>query len=75
MQSCVMCVLARSARLDYPGRMQEGLRERKKQLTRERIVGAAMTLFAERGYHATTIPDIAAAADVAPRTFFSYFPS
>ena len=32
-------------------------------------------LFAERGYHATTIADIATAADVAPRTFFSYFPS
>jgi len=34
-----------------------------------------MGLFAERGYHATTIADIATAADVAPRTFFSYFPS
>jgi AcrR family transcriptional regulator len=55
--------------------MQEGLRERKKQRTRERIVEAAMTLFADRGYHATTIPDIASAANVAPRTFFSYFPS
>lgn len=53
----------------------EGLRERKRRQTRERISQAAMTLFIEQGFEATTIDQIAEAADVSKRGFFDYFPT
>jgi AcrR family transcriptional regulator len=58
-----------------PMHPEPGLRERKKQRTREAIARAAHELFVERGYHATTLPDIAEAADVSTRTIFGYFAS
>lgn len=52
-----------------------GLRQRKRQQTRERLTRVAMALFLERGFEATTLDEIAAAADISRRSFFHYFDS
>jgi AcrR family transcriptional regulator len=49
------------------------LRERRRYRTRRTIQAQALQLFAAKGFQATTIEEIAAAAEMAPRTFFRYF--
>jgi AcrR family transcriptional regulator len=51
------------------------LRERKRRLTRRALIDAAVDLFDRQGYDQTTVAEIAAAARVSTRSFFSYFAS
>ncbi|MFE0684538.1 TetR/AcrR family transcriptional regulator [Streptomyces sp. NPDC058961] len=55
--------------------MAEGLRERKKRETRQRISDLATGLFLERGFDAVTIAEIAEVADVSVNTVYNYFPA
>jgi AcrR family transcriptional regulator len=53
----------------------EGRRERRKRELRGRIYQAARQLFRAHGFEATTVEQIAEAADVAPATLFNHYPS
>src|SRR5690606_611373 len=73
-RACRICNIAVPAASRHPGPVTEtGLRERKKQETRAAIAQAALALAAEHGPDGVTVDDIAAAADVSPRTVFNHF--
>src|SRR5215217_6786068 len=55
------------------GAQIEGLRARKKRVARQAIAATARRLFAERGFDAVTVAEIAAAADVAEKTVYNHF--
>ncbi|WP_165977216.1 TetR family transcriptional regulator [Nonomuraea diastatica] len=52
-----------------------GLRERKKLRTRRTLIETGLRLFEAKGFEATTVADICAAAEISPATFFTYFPA
>ncbi|MFI8252801.1 TetR/AcrR family transcriptional regulator [Streptomyces filamentosus] len=58
-----------------PGPSAPGLRERKKQRTRDALIQVSLELFTTQGYERTTVDEIAEAVEVSQRTFFRYFSS
>jgi AcrR family transcriptional regulator len=68
--------MERFERLNGKDKMQQiPLRERNKQRSTRRIILAASELFKARGYHSTTMDDIAEKAEISRGTLFNYFPN
>ena len=59
-------------RAEHPG---EGLRERKRRLTRQLISDVATSMFATRGFDAVKVSEIADRVNVSLKTLYNYFPS
>ena len=69
-----------SQAVGWPGRHiplspSEGLRERKKRLTRQQLSDVATAMFLERGFDAVRVAEVAAACGVSEKTVFNYFPT
>jgi AcrR family transcriptional regulator len=54
-------------------RLATTLKDQRRQVAMQTIASAALQLFAERGFAATSVDDIATAAGCSPRTFYRYF--
>jgi len=75
MQTCCQCGILLPMEGSGSGAPAPSLRDRKRERTRRALVDAAAALFERKGYDETTVAEIAAAADIGTRTFFSYFPT
>ncbi|MDQ0808673.1 AcrR family transcriptional regulator [Streptomyces sp. B3I7] len=64
-----------TARLRAAPEAPAGLRERKKQQTRDALIDAALRLFQEHGFAETTLDEVCATVEISKRTFFRYFAS
>ena len=62
-------------RLDAGARTSEGLRDRKKKLTRQLISDTATEMFLRDGFDAVRVVDVAAACGVSEKTVYNYFPT